>query len=282
MAEMPAPPAGRGREGTALGCAAGTLTVLVGILVCAGLVLMGCAHTVTSTLQGGGNDDTTPVAVAGSAVLRTDGITLLYEDPTGPCRSPKLTATESDAQVTLTLTESDLGLVNCVRFPRADPLMVRLAAPLGTRTLLDALSHRVVPVFTERQALIPHRLPGWQPGPNQVTLGTLLPGFGGGDAAVLVQYFTRTTYGLAPAWMAVVEVAHGGWHSPTGQPTVPITVRGQPGQATDGLIVWSENGYTVAVTGAENPAAPAGSASLPSALPRTDLVVIADSLGGQP
>jgi hypothetical protein len=56
--------------------------------------------------------------------------------------------------------------------------------------------------------------------------------------------------------LRIVQVTGGGWNPPSGTVTVPVTVRGHPGQAAAGIVVWTESQETVAVIGGYVPASP--------------------------
>jgi hypothetical protein len=277
------------RRALRYGCAS-VLTIFVAVLICSGLVLARCAGAV----NGGGqaHPATTPRPLTGSAVLRADGVSVTYTDPDGTCRDPVLTATEAADQVKLSLTESDAGLANCVR-PNQAPWFqgasssVRLAAPLGSRSLVDALTGNAVPYFDERRGLrLPPSQTEWRnaSGPPDDGIASAAAYFGGPGAAVMVQ----TLWGQDPseptitnAQLQIIQVSGGGWHPPPGTVMTPVVVRGHPGVAAAGIIVWTESGTTVAVTGRGSSPATAPP-FIPAGLPllTAELIGIAATLEG--
>jgi hypothetical protein len=283
-------PAGR-RSALRLGC-----VPVIAVFVCAGLTLVRC---VAPTLVSPAPPGASPVPMAGSAVLALDGRTVLYS-PDAPCLAPELAAAESATTVSLTLTETDGGLDWCVRsIPRSNALSVTLSAPLGPRPLVDATTGRTVPYLAEAAVLRPPEpMAGWSSGIDRDPFGnvtTSIPYFGGPGSAVLVENFYAARPGKSPAygdWLAVVQVADGGWHPPPGAAQRPVTVRGRPGVAAAGIIVWSEAGHTVAVLGSHlavgsGPPEPPMVANLPAVgippaqpLPTDRLLAIAATLTG--
>jgi hypothetical protein len=197
--------------------------------------------------------------IAGSVVLLSDGATIAYTDPNGTCRGPVLTPTESPTRVSLALSETDVGIADCVRtFPVLDPyaLEVPLAAPLGSRQLVDAMTGNPVPYFDQRRGL--HLVFGvgsvWTAASElqDGLVATDSPYFRGPGAAIMVEemnHYERQNDTAMITVLQIIQVSGGGWHPPPGTVTTPVTVRGHPGLAANGIIVWTEAGMTVALQG---------------------------------
>ena len=203
---------------------------------------------------------TTPEPIAGSVLLLNDGVTIVYSDPDGLCRNPKLTVFETPTRVVLALTEDNAELHFCsVQPPRSRlAATTSLTRPLGTRALVDARTGRAVPYFDQSRELyldsttLPAR---WtqDTNPPYADASTDAAFFGGPEAAVLVQTYESLQTTAAGekllSHLRVVQVTGGGWHPPSGTVTTPIAVRGHAGLASAGIIVWAESDMTVAVIG---------------------------------
>jgi len=227
-----------------IGCAP-IVAALVAVFVAVGLTLAGRSAPAPTAPPHTNETTTITAAINGSVAVGVDDRTIIYSGPDA-CLTPHLTADETAGRVTLTLTESDEYLGGCALATRRGIAQVRLPAPLGSREVVDAVSGRTVPHLSEKDLLRP-QLPvaDWISDP----LGAVSTGmayFGGPGAAVLVENFVaKGTLGR----LAIVQVEGGGWHPPPGTLTKPVTVRGHPGVAGRGVIVWSESGHTVAVIG---------------------------------
>jgi hypothetical protein len=126
-------------------------------------------------------------------------------------------------------------------------------------------------------------MPGWANSLPPGDLATSVPYFGGPGAAVLAEYLGGWDDQASQPdgrTLEIVQVAGGGWHPPAAATTRPVTVRGRPGRAAPGIIVWSEAGHTVAVIGQgplpRVPGQPARPGHAP--LPLAALLAIAASL----
>jgi hypothetical protein len=240
-----------GRRALRYGCAS-LLTLVGAVVLCCGLVVAQWVGSVGSQAR----PATTPMPIKGSAVLLDDTETVVYSDPDGICRGPVLSVTETPARVGLSLTETDSELAECVRFGGlAQPIQVGLASPLGSRALIDQTTGLAVPYFDQSRGL---RVVDGQTHVGSLTLtesgpvSTNEPYFGGPGAAVMVQTFLGNDASQLYAttdFVRIIQVSGGGWHPPVGTMTSPVTVRGHAGLAADGVIVWTESGLTVAVTG---------------------------------
>jgi hypothetical protein len=240
------------------------------------------------------------VPITGSAAVLTDGATIVYSDPGELCSVPHLTAAETSARVVLSLSATvSLGGPGCSGNVAALPAVsqggpaltgaltgtaaVVLSSPLGDRRLVDAMTGRTIPYFDQGRALLPPQVAGgsrWR----AAGFATSAPYFGGPGAVVLAERLLSTNSVIGPGngmSLLIVQVAGGGWHPPRGTVTTHVLVRGLPGLAAPGIIVWSEAGHTIAVIG-EGPypaGEPAGIQGRPP-LPLASLQAIASALTG--
>ena len=209
-----------------------------------------------------------------------------------------LSADERADRVLLRLTESDRGLLSCPHGGPAGPTVgivaVLLQSPLGDRTLADAVTGQPVAYLAENDLMRPvPPLPGWDVSTPMADVTTRMAYFGGPGAAVAVENFSAVDadgrYGQ-PGSLAIVQVTHGGWHPPPSTRTSPVTVRGHPGLAAPGIIVWTESGRTIAVVAAYPTGRPSAPVRYPVMLPAptqplsTDqlLAIAATLTGGHP
>jgi hypothetical protein len=239
------------------------------------------------------------VPITGSAAVLSDGVTIVYSDPNGLCFMEDLAATETPSRVVLSLSETEgLDGVGCPGFAgpgaasanrpalvggSAGTTTVTLRSPLGDRRLVDAVTGRTIPCFDQRAALLLPAVAGWSPpGPEDFT--TNVPYFGGHGAAVLVERRSGAdaTSGQPNGMsLMIVQVAGGGWHPPVGTATTHVLVRGLPGLAAPGIIVWSERGHTIAVIGeGQYPAGESAGMQSRPPLPLASLEAIASALTG--
>jgi hypothetical protein len=224
--------------------------------------------------------------IVGSVVL-ANRVAIAYTDPQGFCRGPVLTVTESPTRVSLALTETDDRLAFCAQGPQ-NLAEVYLAAPLGSRELVDALTGHPVPYFDAERALYLIHTTDWSPspsGPNGL-VATDSPYFRSPGAAIMVEDFTKAVQQNDGSRMIteaqLIQVSGGGWHPPPGTATTPVTVRGHPGLAAAGIIVWTENGITVALQGRGPSPAPTATPYILDGPPMgtAQLISLSDDLGG--
>ena len=275
------------------GCALVIVTALVVTVV---LVVM---HLVRGVQQPGAAEST--IAITGSAAVLSDGVTIVYSDPNGLCRTEGLTATETSSRVVLSLSGSErLDDLGCAGFGTGGPVgspggppignnpattvTVGLSSPLGDRRLVDAVTGKTIPCFDQRGALLLPKMAGWIQWPAPENLTTNVPYLGGPGAAVLAEELfgaDSRTLVLNGMSLMIVQVAGGGWHPPAGTVTAHVLVRGRPGLAAPGILVWSEGGHTIAVIGEGQDKAgeSAGAQSRPP-LPLASLEAIASALTG--
>lgn len=305
MAASQAPVVRPSSAGRAVRYGCGTALAIVTALVVGGALL------ISQWVREGNTSAPAPapapvlVPIAGSVVLGSDGVTIMYSDPNGLCRSASLAAAETGSRVTLSLHESDgpqpgqcegFGLLQLTPVSPLDaaaailppdpvvatrpgfPLTVTLASPLGRRRLVDSVTGRAVPYFDQRRALaLSSAASGWQPALPTGDVSSNVPYFGGLGAAVLADYFVRSS-GIS---LTIVQVIGGGWHPPSETVTRRVTIRGHSGLAAPGIIVWTEAGRTVAVIG-QGPLrlARGAGAFIRAPMPFAKLLVIANGLEG--
>jgi hypothetical protein len=276
------------------GCALVIVTALVVTVV---LVIM---QWVGGGGQQPGQAEST-VPITGSAAVLSDGVTIVYSDPNGLCRTEDLTATETSARVVLSLSGSErLDDLGCAGFGTGGPAgspggpamggnpastaTVTLGSPLGDRRLVDAVTGRTIPCFDLRGGLLLPRMAGWSQWPAPDDFTTNVPYFGGPGAAVLAERLFGTnpgTFVRNGMSLMIVQVAGGGWHPPDGTVTTHVLVRGRPGLAAPGIIVWSEGGHTIAALGeGQAPAGESGGVQSQPPLPLASLEAIARNLIG--
>jgi hypothetical protein len=282
-------PRSGGARGVRLGCAAG-LTLIGALCLCGVLVvgrLLGFPGTQPAPAA-------TPEPITGSAVLLADIDAVAYTDPNGTCREPSLKVTESPTRVSLALTETDAGLNDCLRGgdQTRGALEVLLAAPLGSRELLDATTGNPVPYFDQRRGL--HLVfaigSGWSTASDlgYGLVSTDAPYFRSPGAGIMVEEWTHVdqqnqnwNQNQTDTVLKLIQVSGGGWHPPPGTVTTPVTVRGHPGLAAAGIIVWTEAGTTVALQG-YGPAAPTAAPNVGEGLlvDTAQLIKFSNQLGG--
>jgi len=163
---------------------------------CALLVVTALVVTVVLVVRqwvGGGQQPgqaQSVVPITGSAAVLSDGMTIVYSDPNGLCRTKGLTATERSARVVLSLSASErLDDLGCAGFGTAGPAgspggpdmggnpaataTVTLAARLGDRRLVDAATGRTIPCFDQGGGLLrppavaPREPGGHRPSPGR-------------------------------------------------------------------------------------------------------------------
>jgi hypothetical protein len=275
------------------------------LLVIVIAIVVWIAFTIRQVFGGGGGVPVPAevlVPITGPVAVLSDGVTIVYSDPAGLCRMEDLTASETPARVALALREQEsLGSYRCPGWgrppgpvspaslaitPPGGPavgytVVVQLTAPLGRRVLLDGATGRAIPAIDQRSALRLAPTAEWGSLPVSSDYATSVPFFGGPGAAVLAQYLlglnamTRQPDGRI---LVIVQVADGGWHPPAGTATTKVRVRGQPGLAAPGIIVWPEAGRTIAVIGQGPASWLRGDWRPPPPLPLADLLAIAAKL----
>lgn len=121
---------------------------------------------------------------------------------------------------------------------------VTLHAPLGTRTLIDGVTHRVLYRFDAREILRPAWLPeGYV---HRYDTATLAEETVAGSRGGCVQLYTRGDGYDEEIYIS--QDTGATWHAPDDAPTAePVTVRGHQGLAIPGEIAWNEGGELVTI-----------------------------------
>jgi len=181
-----------------------------------------------------------PARPIGSLLVSADGRTLA--GTVDGCFQGHLEVSESDEWVAVWLRSSpDLMLApgSCAM----ESFTATLRRPLGDRLLVDGVTHEAVPSFSGTGILRPATLPdGFVhrydtasfPDENVV-----------GGKAGCVQLYTEPDGYDESVWIA--QVPGGRWKPPDGVVPQQISVRGYPGYAIAGEIVWTERGQLVTV-----------------------------------
>jgi hypothetical protein len=141
----------------------------------------------------------------------------------------------------------------------------RLAAPLGSRQLIDGVTGARLPSFRGQGILRPAFLPsGFAHRYDAAFLGSETVA---GASAGCTQVFTQGDSYDEAIWIS--QVAGGHWRTPDGITPTPIVVRGRPGLAINGEIEWTQDGQLFTIQSMTYAYATLGT---------RDLVAIANSL----
>ena len=178
------------------------------------------------------------------------------------CGIGTMTAEETTATVTIRLSVwPEFALGDCAPASFA----ATLKAPLGSRRLVDGVTHAELPPFDGGGILRPTYLP---PGFSHRYDTALFPsGPVGHVSASCVQLYARDDADET-IWITQ-DMAGGVFQVPDGVPSTSIVVHGHPGIAIPGVIAWTENGQLFTIRSVTYPYA---TRSL------QDLVAIGDSL----
>jgi hypothetical protein len=191
------------------------------------------------------------VAITGGALLAVDGVTLTVRHD-AECAEHEVSAEESRDRVVLHAVDTPLPLIDC---PSSEPyasMGVILARPLGSRSIVDGVSDRVLAVFDEHRA---YRFANPPPGSSEppgkttivpdftgLTIATIYPG-----PVIATDRQVRDPGPVRYAQLLWVVQTTGAWTPPATLARTPVTVRGHPGEAAPGIVVWAERGYVLAI-----------------------------------
>jgi hypothetical protein len=185
---------------------------------------------------------------AGPVMVSADGRTLTVGGFSYPCFGRVFpVASETAARVGLWLRYVTPVLHGVCRYSMAmaSGLRVRLPAPLGGRPIVDGASGRSLDVFDERQLLRPSAMP------RGYRLAYVSPVVSGGNTIYGAPPRAGCTqaYLSATAIITIVE-STGSLALPElgGAAPAAIQVRGRPGRATPGAIMWHEQGLNILIT----------------------------------
>jgi hypothetical protein len=231
-------------------------------------VAAGCALT---GLSGCGATQSTVGAVSwqgeqGPAVVSAGGRVLTVPGATRFCGgAATLVARQGVTQVALWVRDVAMDdAPGACSLAMSPPPQVRLAAPLGTRKLVNGATGEPIPRFTAPLLLSAYQL--WQVDAQPA---------GPSDHAVPGVQLTYTHYGQAGD--LVVTMYHDSpfvpwpWQPGAGEHLTRIRVRGVPGWASDFMIGWRQQGLVSTVD--IQPPTEAGGPLLSTA----ELIAIADS-----
>jgi hypothetical protein len=155
----------------------------------------------------------------------------------GSCTSGSLEVEETDRTVTVRLHQWPIVMM-APGLCAIESFTATLKAPLGSRKLIDGVTHAELPSFNGGGILRPTHLPegfvhryDTASFPSETIAST---------SAGCVQVYTEGDSYDEAIW---IEQDIGGvWQPPTGVNSTAIVVHGHPGTALAGQIDWSENG----------------------------------------
>jgi hypothetical protein len=148
---------------------------------------------------------------------------------------------------------SAFDLADCdgqAHLPIPFPAEAYLNSPVGGREIVDALTGLPVPWFDERDAMRIPPLKEWTGSGSVGDIATFAADFGGAHAATFAMTYRGTGEDATPSphdrlW--IINSKGGAWTPPASTAVTPVTVRGRPGRAAAGIVVWEEGGLTLAV-----------------------------------
>ncbi len=219
------------------GCA--TIFTIVGALfLCCGLSCVQCTPYL-ATQQFQVVDSTVPLS--GTVLVSADGRTLTASPAATDCLDYEMSADVRADRVVLRAVGHPRVLGPCANrdryWPAAASLTATLHDPVDSLSIVDGVSGRPLTRVDERQL---YRFP--DPGFVWVKAGQVasVTDFTGTTVA---QGFGRNN-DTARLW---VIQGTGTWAPAATVVRTPVTVRGLPGEAAPGIVVWHEHGYLLAV-----------------------------------
>jgi hypothetical protein len=242
--------AGHARRERSLRFGQATLLVVIAVVIsCCGFGANALRPRPTATATATATSGTAPIT--GSVVLSADRHTIYYTDADGPCRRPNLSADDSGGSVRLSLSYYSPTL--CLRGDDVLPAVTaRVAVPDLLQSFVDAGDGHAIPTFRQAGALHPSHLPtGLIAGTTSLygDVGSAAPTFGGAGSATMTETFADAESAFSPSSNARLWVVQttGTWTPPAGIAPTTVAVRGHLGRAAPGIIVWREDGVTVAI-----------------------------------
>ncbi len=176
----------------------------------------------------------------GYLLVSADGLTLAGTEE--GCYNGRLEVQESDDWVAVWLHA--YPVVTLPGECAMESFQATLRRPLGNRLLVDGKTREVVRSFNGSGILRPARLPdGFVHRYDTASFpdeNVVAP-----DLAGCVQLYTEPDGFDQALWIS--QVPGGRWKPPDGVTPQPISVRGYPGYAIPGEIVWTERGQLVTV-----------------------------------
>lgn len=162
----------------------------------------------------------------------------------GNCDDGSLKVTETSRTVTVVWHRVPAGLQLFGDCTGISASVAHLRAPLGSRRLVDGITHASLPSFDGTTMLHPTLLPdGFAHRYDAATLRDDNDVTGG--TAGCVQVYTHADSWEEALW--ITQQPGAVWTPPADVTPQPVTVRGSPGQAIPGEIEWTENGQLITV-----------------------------------
>jgi hypothetical protein len=180
------------------------------------------------------------------------------------CASGQLEADESAQAITVRLhllPEMMIGPGVCA----AQSFTATLKAPVGTRTLIDGITHAKLPSFDGGRILRPTYLPAGFI--HRYDTASFPDETVSNASAGCVQLYSQGDSYDESIW--ITQDVGGVWEPPDGVPSTPITVHGHAGTAIPGEIEWTESGQLFTIRSVTYAYA---------TLSQQDLIAIGDSL----
>jgi hypothetical protein len=251
--------AGYARRERSLRFGQATLLVVIAVVIsCCGFGANALRPRATSAATA--TAGTAPIT--GSVVLGADGHTIFYTDADGGCRQASLSADQPGDGIRLTL--SYYASASCLCDALLPTVTARVSVPDLSQPIVDAGDGHAIPTFRQAGALHPSHLPtGIVADTTSLygDVGSAAPTFGGAGSATMTETFPDTESAISPSSNARLWIVQttGTWTPPAGIVPTTITVRGHSGRAAPGIIVWPEDGITVAIFWTFGRAMPAAS-----------------------
>jgi hypothetical protein len=171
----------------------------------------------------------------GMILVSADGLTLAGSD--SGCGLATLEVAETRDTVTVWLRRyPDLTMAPGICAIRS--FTAQLHSPVGSRRLVDGVTHRSLPAFDGKGILRPAQLPaGFVHRYDTASFGD--------ESVVHSTVGCVQIYSTDESYDKVILIAQdvgATWSVPEGAVEVPVTVRGHPGTAIPGELEWSESG----------------------------------------
>ena len=229
--------------------------LLVGALCVAAGAAVGAVVATRTTL---GNPRYVPVY---HVLVSADGMTLATTDAS--CGGGPVWVSETATTVTLRRPDSRAHVQGVCA---VESYTVRLKAPLGNRTLIDAATGRTVPIFDGARILRPAHLPaGFSHVYDTANFDEADEQPAGPGC---VQVYVKD--GEYDDTLLIAQTVGGAPDVPDGVRPTRVTVHGHPGTAFPGEVEWTEDGQLITITSMTYAYA---------VLPTSELVAVGDSLG---
>ncbi len=223
------------------------LVVIAVVISCCGFGANALRPQATSTATA--TSGTAPIT--GSVVLSADRHTIYYTDADDTCSRPNLSADDAGGSIRLSLSYYSPML--CLSGDDVLPAVTaQVAVPDLLQPFVDAGDGHAIPTFRQAGALHPSHLPTGSIADTTSLygdVGSAAPTFGGAGSATMTETYADAESAFSPSSNARLWIVQttGTWTPPAGIAPTSIAVRGHPGRAAPGIIVWREDGVTVAI-----------------------------------